>query len=95
MEVAMPRFFFNMRVEGALVIDDDGTELPDLDAAVEDAKGGARDLIASQIRANSPSILENSFEINDDHGQLLRTVQFAEGLRKDFRLAIKTPSSIH
>lgn len=91
----MPRFYFNMRIDGILVLDDDGTEFSDLDAAVEDAKAAARDLIAAQIRANDPSILENSFEINDDRNHLLRTVYFAEGLRTDFRVATAYNSSIH
>jgi hypothetical protein len=91
----MPRLFFNIRIDGVLVIDDDGTDFPDLDAAVDEAKEAARDLIASHIRNNDPSVLMNSFEITDEQGVVLRTVPFTEGLGQEFQQAIRASSSIH
>jgi hypothetical protein len=85
----MPKLFFNMRIDGVLVLDDDGTEFADLDAAVAEARAAALDLIAARIRDNDPSVLENAFEITDEQGVVLRTVKFTEGLRQEFQQAIR------
>jgi len=44
--VNMPRFFFNIRNGDDYIADPDGTELADLDAAVEEALTGARELLS-------------------------------------------------
>jgi hypothetical protein len=40
----MPRYFFNIRDQHHLEQDDEGLELPNLDAAVEEAKRALREM---------------------------------------------------
>ncbi|BDA84609.1 hypothetical protein Sa4125_21510 [Aureimonas sp. SA4125] len=84
-----------MRIDGFLVVDYDGTECADLDAAVEEARASARDLIGEHIKSNDPSVLLNSFEITDEPGVILTTKKFTEGLREEFKRAIRYCRRLH
>lgn len=76
----MPRFFFHVRDGDGLTEDPDGSEWPDLAAALTEALEAARDLLAEQVKAGtSPG--EQHFEISDDAGRMLATVPFRDALK--------------
>jgi hypothetical protein len=49
----MARYFFHLVAGDQLILDEEGTELPDLAAAQREAKLGARELLGEAIRAAS------------------------------------------
>ena len=67
----MPRFFFDVREGVAFVVDDDGLELPDIDAAehaaAEAAASIGRDLLP---KGNARSV---TVEVRNQHGQRIIT----------------------
>lgn len=69
----MPRYFFHVRDEDRLIEDQDGSELPDLEAARTEAAAAAREILAEQIRTGK-EMSGRSFEITDDTGKVLATV---------------------
>ncbi len=76
----MPRYFFNLRYgrgSDKLAVDPEGDELPDLDAAREQALRSARDLIARHRSDIVRDWFTCSFEIEDDICRPLLTVPFS------------------
>jgi hypothetical protein len=73
----MPRFYLTV-CNDVRAIDDEGEELPDLEAATSRAVQGARELIAEQVLAGRPISQEHCIEIADTEGTVLHTVYFAE-----------------
>ena len=71
----MPRFFMHNREAERLIEDPDGSDLPDLDAAREEAAVAAREIAAERLRAGEP-LDARRFEIHDEAGRLLATVPF-------------------
>lgn len=86
----MPNFYLHLELEGRLVEDPDGSELPDLNAARAEALAAARDLWAAAI-IKGEDLSDRRFIIFDEHGT--EHVAFAfidalpEGLRKRFAAA--------
>ena len=91
----MPKFYFDLRKEGDLVLDEEGADFPEITSAVEDAKAAARELIGEHIKMNDTSILTYSFEIADENGTPVRTVEFNEALQDDTGPSPSKVSSIH
>ncbi len=59
----MTTYYFHLRHSDGLVEDPGGSELADLEAAIEEAKSGARALVAVSIRENKllqPTTIEQS-----------------------------------
>ena len=61
----MPRFFMHSREAERLIEDPDGSNLPDLDAAREEAAVAAREIAAERLRAGEP-LDARRFEIHDE-----------------------------
>jgi len=80
----MPRYFLHQRTSMGYIKDPDGSELPDLDAAREEALAGARDLWASAIREGA-DLTGDSFEIQDETGQPVLNVAFTDALPASLR----------
>ena len=76
----MPRFYFNLRNDVS-VDDQEGAELPDLDAARARAEGFARDLAAASVIDHGRINLSHRIEIADESGQTLLTVTFGDAVR--------------
>ena len=75
----MPRFFFHVRDRHLTIFDNEGSELPDLDAAMSEAAVAARSIVAdSQQRG----LIEPDrwFEIVDEAGTVLAKVRFRDFL---------------
>lgn len=79
----MPRFFFTV-ISGKSVLDDqEGSDLPSLDRAIEEALKDARALMSEAI-LQGRDISEGSIIIQDKQREVLKVVRFAEALdRKD------------
>lgn len=74
------RFFFHLRNGSLLIEDPDGTELPDLEAAIIDAQVSARHLLADKLRAGA--MLDGQrFEITDEAGRILAVLPLRDVLR--------------
>lgn len=79
----MPRYFFHIRRHDALVEDAEGVELPSNTAALEEAIGAARELLAGKVRSGD-FVDGDRFEVRDEHGQVVHTLPFRldAGLRQ-------------
>lgn len=69
----MPVFYLHIRDGDDVVEDPDGSDLPDIEAAKEEARVSARYIIAEMVRAGK--IIGNlQFEIVDEVGNLCATM---------------------
>lgn len=83
----MTRYYFHVRdgsqVQGSqLLTDDEGSELPNLDAAKTEALAAAADILAARIKAGRP-VGNAIFEIADETGAVLMSIPFRVVLRLD------------
>jgi len=76
----MPRFYLHIVDRATIIEDPDGSELPDLEAAIAEALQSARHLLADKVRAGDV-VDGQKFEIRDSHGILLATVPFRDAIR--------------
>jgi hypothetical protein len=77
----MPLYFLHYRTSTEPVTDPEGHELPDLEAALEEAIGGLRDIAADYVRHGRPLVLSDGIEILNDAGELLLTVRFGDAVK--------------
>lgn len=75
----MPLFFLHLRVQGELIPDEEGFDLPDVAAATEEAVRGARSIMSADVQQGRLH-LGQSIEIADGTGQLLTKVRFEHAL---------------
>lgn len=76
----MPNYYFHIRSSAGLIRDPEGIELPDLDAALAEAKRSARELLADLLKEDA--ILDGqTFEISDADGLVLARLPFRSVLR--------------
>lgn len=73
----MPRYRFNVHDGLGLVEDEEGCELPDVDAARREAVKGARSLIAEDV-LHGRLDLAGRVDVLDVDGRQLFSVSFAE-----------------
>lgn len=82
----MPRYFFSIRhrpgIKG-LALDEEGDELPDLNAAREHALYMARDMIARHRTDVIRDWFACSFEITDEEGRRVLTVPFGDTIPEE------------
>ena len=76
----MPVFYFHIRNKTELVLDREGVEMPGLDAALEEAKIAAREILAERIRCGDV-VNGHQFEVHDETGGKLFTLPFRSVLR--------------
>ena len=71
----MPRFFFHVRDRHLTIFDNEGSELPDLDAALAEAAAATRAIVADGQRRG---VVEPDrwLEIMDEAGAVLAEVRF-------------------
>ena len=87
----MPRFHLNVRNTPQLVVDDEGHDWPDADAALRNARRAAVELLVGAIRGeNGLSIADGQIEITDASGRLVSTVTFREMLADRHRAPLTT-----
>jgi len=87
----MPRFFLHIDDGTQRIEDEEGSDLPDLAAAREEALGAARQLWAAAILAGQ-DIAARRFVITDSDGNVTDTVDMDEALPEKLarRLRLQT-----
>jgi hypothetical protein len=73
----MPRYFLNIYNDED-VLDEDGTDFPDLAAAKQEAIRGARGMMADHVAEGRPINLRHRIEIADAGGVVLASIPFRE-----------------
>ncbi len=73
----MPRFFFNLRNDMS-VDDEEGLELPNLEAARARAEAYALDMTAATVLEERKINLHHRIEVTDGMGQKVLTVEFGD-----------------
>jgi hypothetical protein len=69
----MPRYFFHLWDGNKRFPDLEGSDLSDLDVAIEEARDGARDIAADQVRSQEP-INGRRIDVANEAGNVLATV---------------------
>jgi len=75
-------FYFNVRSEESFDVDEEGIDLPSLEAARCEATKSAREMVAELILYDQ-RIDGMQFEITDGKGNLLGTVPFRDVIKFD------------
>ena len=73
----MPRFYFHLSND-LDVPDEEGAELPDLDAAIQRAREQARFTLAETIKDEGRGNLAHRIDIEDENCDVLDTVWFRD-----------------
>lgn len=84
----MPRYFFHV-VDPEHTVDEEGRELPDLEAARALAVESARELVCADV-SNGWLNLDHSIEVRDEHGATVLTVTYREAFQIAGAAAPKT-----
>ena len=74
----MPRYFFNV-YDDVVAVDEEGLDLPNLQAARLHAIAGARDLIVSQVK-HGYMIRSHWIDVADEQGAIVGTVTFGDAV---------------
>jgi len=75
-------FYFNVRSDESFDADDEGIDLPSLEAARREATKSAREMVAELILYDQ-RIDGMQFEITDEKGNVLSTVPFRDVIKFD------------
>lgn len=75
----MPHYHFNLHNSIGFVADEEGQDLPDLDAARTEALRNARGIMAEEVRVGRLD-LAGKLEVVDGGGASLLTIAFAEAI---------------
>jgi hypothetical protein len=75
----MPRYYFHICNGNGFVEDEEGQELPDLEAARAVALNCARDIMAADVRRGALD-LSSFIEIEDASRQLVHTLGFEDAV---------------
>ena len=73
----MGRFYFHLKDGDRIITDEDGLDLPDLDAARREAILGARELLADAIKAGKSKV-PDALVIADEAGRALEVVPLVD-----------------
>jgi len=78
--MGMPHYFLHLRGGDLDAVDTEGMELPDLDAAREEAIGTAREIAADRLRYGRSVDLGACFVITNEVGRTLLKVPFSDAI---------------
>ena len=74
----MPRFYFHV-FNDKTSLDDEGQDLPDLEAARAHAVAGARSLMSDELK-DGRLVLSHHIAIENEQGELLLDVTFSDAV---------------
>jgi hypothetical protein len=77
----MPVYFFNIREGEALIVDPEGSDLPDEAAMRAYAVDAARDLLSAAVLAGRLP-LDHAIEVTDEAGRPVLTVAYADAVER-------------
>jgi hypothetical protein len=75
----MPRYFFHVSIEGTVLRDNEGQDLPDADAAWESARGAALELMKADL-GRPVNWFNCYFEVVNADDQVVLEFPFAEAV---------------
>ena len=75
----MPIYYFHLREGAKCTRDFEGSDLPDLNSAIEEARQAAREIAADQLRSQE-RINGRQVEVADGEGEVLASVSVREVL---------------
>jgi hypothetical protein len=73
----LPRYYLHVRDGVDQMLDPDGSDFPDLDAAISSALAGARELLAADMKSGVLD-LRYRMDIENGDGEILHTLSFAD-----------------
>jgi hypothetical protein len=76
----MPKYYIDLRDQSGLIPDQEGRGFPNLEAALDEAKASARDLVRQCMDEKIP-LPETCVEVRDDQGRKVAAVTVAEVLQ--------------
>lgn len=76
------RYFFHLREEGRLILDEEGRELAGLDGVKAAAVGDARSIIAEAVMTGS-LLLKPIIEVRDGEGRRVLDLPFRDAVTVD------------
>jgi hypothetical protein len=76
--LAMPRYFFNTRIDQELILDPEGEELRDPDHAWNVARTTIREILKTE--GGQAGLLNVTLEVTDDDGEVVLEFPFAEAV---------------
>ncbi|KQT54889.1 hypothetical protein ASG43_00065 [Aureimonas sp. Leaf454] len=79
----MPRYFFHVVSTTGTVHDPEGSELADLDAALDEAIENARDAMSRSISRGHDVSRRDAIRICDEGGLVLRVVPYTDAILSD------------
>ena len=71
----MPMYFFHIERDGEVISDLEGSNLPDLESAKQEARGAAREILSQQV-LNGEVYVDQAIVITRDDGIVLHTIPF-------------------
>jgi hypothetical protein len=75
----MMHYYFHIRTEGRVVLDEEGLSMPDLQAARTELRASASDLATAEMRAGRTAV--GTIEIEDETGNLIETLAIRQMLQ--------------
>lgn len=78
----MARYFFHLVENDQRIVDEIGVDLPNADAALQEAELGARDILAEEMLKGDKVGGIRIIEVADESGLTLATVSFDEVLAR-------------
>jgi hypothetical protein len=78
----MARFYFHIRRGKEVVMDEEGVDLPDVEAARKEGLLAAREILAEMVLHNEV-VDGQEFQIADDRGIVVATIPFRSVIRDE------------
>jgi hypothetical protein len=76
----VPKYYIDLRDQSGLIRDHEGRNFADLEAALDEAKASARDLVRQYMDRQIP-LSETCVEVRDNTGQTIAAVTVSEVLQ--------------
>ena len=80
----MPHYYFHLRHGSQLIIDDEGQDFPDENAARAEAAKSVHELLAEAIRSDHADVPE-AMVIADEDGREVASVPFADAVPAELK----------
>ena len=75
----MPQFFFHL-YNDVVTRDEEGLDLPGAEAALREARRGARSLAAEHVMQHGRLVLHHFIEVEDANGETVAKVTFGDAI---------------
>jgi hypothetical protein len=88
----MPHYFIDLRDQGLMTRDEEGSDFPTLEDALTEAKNSARDMVRQFMDRRTP-LGETCVEVRDIEGRVVAVLTVAEVLEHPIHPAFKNSCS--